>query len=307
MEWLQKYLNVYWLRPETAMWRTLSTKAIDDIPFEEPILDIGCGDGTFGFMLTGGEFAPSFDAYVDVDYLDSFFNDADIYNTASEAYQPEIKRRPDHQIAAGVDLKEGLLEKASRLDCYDILIKHDCNEPLPFADDTFETIYTNVSYFLNDLETHFSEMARVLSPDGTAIVIARTPTFRFLTHHLYDSYETELGTDWIDMIDLGRRHTNAHLLTDEEWSALLTEAGLSIEERRTGLTWAHAAIWDVGLRPISPHLVEMANSLPPERRQEIKTDWVDTWESLLEPLCDPSLSFGYEREAPEISYVLETI
>jgi len=46
-EFLENFLSIYWLRPETAIWRTLDAIQLSKITFEKPIIDIGCGDGIF--------------------------------------------------------------------------------------------------------------------------------------------------------------------------------------------------------------------------------------------------------------------
>ena len=55
---LKNFLNLYWLRPETAIWRTLDVLQIKNRPFQSPILDAGCGNGdnlsllsTFGDLV----------------------------------------------------------------------------------------------------------------------------------------------------------------------------------------------------------------------------------------------------------------
>ncbi len=51
---LMKFLNAFWLRPETALWRTLDVESMRDFEFVSPSLDLGCGDGTFSFVRGGG-------------------------------------------------------------------------------------------------------------------------------------------------------------------------------------------------------------------------------------------------------------
>ena len=50
---LKNFLNAYWIRPETAVWRTLDTMLLRKLEFIKPIIDIGCGDGLFIFTLFG--------------------------------------------------------------------------------------------------------------------------------------------------------------------------------------------------------------------------------------------------------------
>lgn len=53
---LKNFLNAYWLRPETALWRTLDVESMKGFEFAAPSLDLGCGDGTFSFIRGGGEY-----------------------------------------------------------------------------------------------------------------------------------------------------------------------------------------------------------------------------------------------------------
>lgn len=53
-EILKNFLNAYWLRPETALWRTLDVEAMRTFKVTSPSLDLGCGDGTFSFIRAGG-------------------------------------------------------------------------------------------------------------------------------------------------------------------------------------------------------------------------------------------------------------
>jgi len=79
MNSLNNFLNVFWLRPETALWRSLDVEAMDRFNFKSPSLDLGCGDGIFSFIRAGGSFANDFDAF-DVANLDQFFENVDIFN-----------------------------------------------------------------------------------------------------------------------------------------------------------------------------------------------------------------------------------
>jgi len=62
-EIVQNFLNLYWLRPENAIWRTLDVLQMRDLEFRKPVIDIGCGDGTFSFTCFGGKVDYSYDVY----------------------------------------------------------------------------------------------------------------------------------------------------------------------------------------------------------------------------------------------------
>lgn len=53
---LRRFLNAYWIRPESALWRALDVRSMKNFQFESPSLDLGCGDGTFSFLRGGGYF-----------------------------------------------------------------------------------------------------------------------------------------------------------------------------------------------------------------------------------------------------------
>ena len=60
---LKELLNVYWLRPETALWRAIDIEIMKDFEVQGNSLDFGCGDGVLSFIRGGGEFNLSFDDY----------------------------------------------------------------------------------------------------------------------------------------------------------------------------------------------------------------------------------------------------
>ena len=67
---LENFLNLYWIRPETALWRTLDVLQMKSIKFKKPILDIGCGGGRhsipiakMGANVTGVDISPQMLVY----------------------------------------------------------------------------------------------------------------------------------------------------------------------------------------------------------------------------------------------------
>lgn len=305
--WLDKFLNIYWLRPENAVWRANNCSALENIDFIEPSLDLSCGDGVFSFLLAGGDFHTEFDIFGATDNLDQFFENEDIYNATHEDYNPDIKSRPDYKITVGTDWKSSLLEKADTLDFYRKLVEHDNNEPLPFEDDQFKTVFSNSVYWVDNLDTHLSEIARVTDNDkGKAVLILKTENIRNHLQDLWSNWEDKLGNELIEMIDRGRSEHYSHVFDDEGWTQKLEEAGFRVVERRATATQFHGRMWDIGLRPISPHLIKMAYSLPKAERKQIKEEWMETWHRLLQPFNSPT--FDVKNRPPvEIAYIVETV
>ena len=108
------------------------------IHFKKPILDLGCGDGTFSFTHFGGKCNTDFDIFRTENTQD-FFKGRDIYDQTTPS-EPKILKNPIMKLNVGLDWKQNLLDKAKKLKLYDQLIKHDLNKPLPFADQSFETV-----------------------------------------------------------------------------------------------------------------------------------------------------------------------
>lgn len=302
-DWLEKFLNIYWLRPENALWRASSCKVFEDLDFEQPSLDLSCGDGVFSFLLAGGDFGTEFDIFGATDNLDKFFQNKDIYNATTDDYDPVVTERPSRRMTVGTDWKQALLDKADALDFYEDLQQHDNNEPLPFADDRFQTIFSNSVYWVENVDLHLEEIARVLADNGQAHLVLKNTHVRDFLTNLWDQWENELGGELIQMIDRGRSDHYAHLYSPDGWKEKLEDAGLNVVQQQPTVTQAHCRMWDIGLRPISPYLIRMAYSMSSDQRVNLKKDWIETWHKMLEPFYTPRWDY-IDRPAPEIVYTV---
>src|ERR1700722_5847078 len=148
--YLRQLLNVFWLRPETAMWRACDIQAMARFKFASPSLDLGCGDGIFSFIRAGGGLGEDFDAFRSVGDLDKFFEKADVFDHYSGKIHPTIATKADYQIDVGFDQKQTLLNKAAELGLYGELRQGDGNSVLPFADESFRSVFSNIVYWLGD-------------------------------------------------------------------------------------------------------------------------------------------------------------
>jgi len=163
---LKELLNVYWLRPETALWRAIDIEIMKDFEIKGNSLDLGCGDGVLSFIRGGGEFDSLFDDYQSIGDLDKFFKNYDVHDTFKEGYSPGMVKKPSYKFSKALDHKENLLLKARELNFYNDFVIHDANKPLPFSDSTFDTIFSNIVYWLDDPQLSFNEISRVLTKGG---------------------------------------------------------------------------------------------------------------------------------------------
>ena len=302
-ELLRRFLQAYWLRPENALWMTMRSEVLAPYTFEHPSADVSCGDGIFSFLHAGGVLHPAFDVFGVVSKTDRVGDErADMFNHVSDDYRPEILSPPDYRVDVGTDVKQALLTKAQRLGFYDRLIRNDNNRPLPFGDETFRTIYCNSAYWVADIDGFLMELRRITRAGGRIILQVKLDSLRryTLTRH-----SEALGDRFLEILARGRLQSWPTLASRSVWESRFAGAGLMVEDATPFVTGTHAHIWDVGLRPIAPLLVKMANALTPQTRTAVKREWVNLFRELLEPICNPELDlFAQAGEPAEIQYVL---
>lgn len=281
---LDAFLQLYWLRPTTALSRAIEALTLRDVTLRAPMLELGCGDGYASFLRAGGRFAADFDAYVSADRLAPVIGDpypADVPRVAA----PRRVHAPDLRIAVGVDHSPALCAKARTIGLYDEVIALDDGLPR-FDGRRFATIYCNLLRWPADFPETLRDATDWLEPDGQLIVQVPSETFREYSV-LEQLRQSALAADWHALLrlDRGRSQLAYYCRTFDEWSELFTACGLTIESHRRYLSKPVLQAWDIGLTPILPYLVDMASRLAATDRSEIKRKWVAGLRELLTPLC----------------------
>lgn len=297
---LRRFLNAYWLRPENALWMTLRSLTLANASWARPSIDVSCGDGIFSFLHLGGVLDPAFDVFTSV--ADVRGSQGDMFDHVAEGYHPRVRTPPQEQIDVGLDCKASMLAKASGLGLYQRFVEHDNNLPLPFEDTGFQTVYCNAAYWVAGIDAFLAELRRITSRTGKVILQVKLDSMKRCT---LARHEPVLGKKFLEIIG-GERFDCWPTLADRQtWEARFAHARLTVESATPFVTRTHAHLWDIGLRPIAPLLIRMANGLMPQIRASIKADWVDLFCELLQPLCDPQLNLQPGRGEPtEIQYVL---
>ncbi len=280
---LKKFLNLYWLRPENGLLTTFKSHAISSYDFEGPSMDLSCGDGLFMFLHLGGILDDEVDYFISTKAKDFSHSKEfiDIYDSYSEDYFVKIKKNPETKIDYGLDLKQQLLNKASKLDIYTNLVCHDNTNPLPFEENTFNFIHSNSVYWVNNPEKLLSEILRILKPGGKAILELMTPYH----HQTYSDISSFLSEQAISILDRNRRSSMPGVKTYNEWTDIITKCGFEISNASS--VYPNRLIVDIsniGLRPISHLLIQMSQYLPKEKRIELKQEWVNIFYELFKPL-----------------------
>lgn len=281
----------------------LRSEVLAGVAFESPSIDLACGDGVFSFLHAGGVFDDSFDVFQAVGGLDEVGpGHADMFDHVDARYAPRVVSWPGGTIDVGCDLKSALLEKASVLDFYGRLVPHDCNEPLPFDEGSFSSVYCNAAYWITRIDPFLREVGRISRGGGRIVLHVKLDAIRDCT---LESHRGRLGDRFLDIIGRGRFDCWPTLADRTTWERRFAAANLRIESATPFITPTHARIWDIGLRPIAPLLVKMTAGLTPETRLEIKREWVALFGELLAPICDPAFDLSEHGGEPvEIQYVL---
>ncbi|MDP2939793.1 MAG: methyltransferase domain-containing protein [Candidatus Omnitrophota bacterium] len=278
---LQEHLNVAWFRPESALWATIASTLISNYKIISPSLDLGCGNGIFSFITAGGSFSSDYDWYINAD---PGANDGDIYDIFKcNEISKYIIKKPLYSFTFGLDHKENLLKQAEALNFYKKLICHDANKSLPFGNGELATIFSNIAYWLRQPQRPLREIHRILRKNGTAILCM--PSSNFLRKSFTYCWRQK-KSELLRLLNGGRSEHIHWTISFEDFSALVKEIGFEIIGHKYYISPLILRIWDIGLRPISPVLIKMANSLTKERRRQIKSEWIKIITGFLLPLLD---------------------
>jgi SAM-dependent methyltransferase len=183
----------------------------------------------------------------------------------------------------------------------------DANQPLPFPDESFNSIFSNIVYWLDDPQPVLKEISRILRPSGRACLMLPNqslPEFSF-----YNQLYVKTGDQkwkFLEKLDRGRFKDNIRQArSGQEWESLFRNSNLKVFEHKMHLSKTVIQIWDIGLRPLFPVLKKMADQISPENYIGIKREWVDTIRQFLEPMLDMDDELGQGAEQAFHCYVLE--
>lgn len=237
------------------------------------------------FCVEGGILSDEFDVFLDVDNLNHFFDNEDVYDSYHEDGKNHfsIIKRADYQIDVALDHKENLIKKAERLGLYKDYVVADANKSLPFENDSFSSIFSNIIYWLNNPRFVLSEIFRILKKDGRCCIML--PNDSFIEASFYNSFYVKGGKPdglkFLELIDRGRTSENIKVVKPKnEWEKIITNTGFTIEECNPHLSKTLMQIWDIGLRPLFPFLREMTGCMERLALMDLKRRWVDFFENV---------------------------
>lgn len=280
---IKEFLKAYFLRPENA-FRTYRKayefrRAIADFQKNDfKMLDVSCGDGIFSFIAAGGELSEQYDLFINVSdqAINNLASDnrTDIFDSNTNLFSSKIvKKDPDYKIYCGTDWKKSLLEKAENLNLYENLLQHDNNYPLDFLGDTFDVVYANSIYWVQNIDTHIDNLFTILKKGGRLILQLKTD--RVMLDHPNNLNLKFLSKQSLSILDRGRRESWKTIEPIEYWMSKMEAKGFKLVDKRLTFSREQMIIWHIGLRPIAPFLVKAFNKLDIKERTEIKMEMVN--------------------------------
>ncbi|WP_456325249.1 methyltransferase domain-containing protein [Desulfonauticus submarinus] len=271
---LKEFLYMEWLRMEKVVWNTRASILIgEELLLGNRILEVGVGNGYFTFMTLGGRFKPEYDWYYNVN-TEGFWKGKDIYDVVKDDVKISyyVNSTPDKKIVLAIDIKETLLKQAYQLGFIEEVKKADANNPLDFQDKKIDLVYSNILYWLKDPIGVLNNWEQNLVGKGKIVIVF--PNKKFL--EFCRSYKLSKISEFWKLINRNRAETLMWVKDLDEFEKEIEKnTNLKIKKYETYLGKTTLTFWDVGLRPISPYLIEMANSLSPKKRFEVKVKWCE--------------------------------
>ena len=264
-EILASYLSAFWLRPESALYQAAEARIVSPLLFQyenDPILDIGCGNGVNTSLIAGWRFSPDFDVFSDLGLdLD------DIYDNPLNEINPVEFIKKGRVIDYGVDIKSSMVQRSESLGSFNQVLQSDVVN-IPIDDETIGAIYSNVLRdFKGDvLHNALSECSRLLKPNGGLILPTPTETYRNKLYYYSKAKELEDkgdldGAKYHLMLDRGRSEYCSQQISIDDWGKYLKRHGIEIIDTYPLAGKQLTNLWDTGLRPYTLILVRFLESV----------------------------------------------
>jgi SAM-dependent methyltransferase len=286
---LKQLLSIYWLRPETALWRTLDCALMIQHDTQGRGADFGCGSGILSYVMAGGKMK-DYDDFMNVSHLNSYMKGADIYNS-KVLVKPSLDSSGLHYtFSYGIDHKMGLLHKARHFNgFYEHTLQHDLNKPLPLPKGYFDWGFSNILYWLQDPSKVLRQWGQTLKSGGRLYLFVPNQYFKRKAW-LYYKAPHRGDHAYLNYFDRGYNALIRHGYSQPTWQAIFQKSGFRTVSHRHYLSNPVMEIWNIGLRPISHLLIDMTSRLSKSERDDTKLKWTTFFEKFFLPVLQQELA-----------------
>ena len=289
---ISQFFNLYWLRPENVPW-DLHVYKIFQKNFKinklSRSLEIGSGTGFNSLLNLNGELNKKFDFFFNAN-VKSFYKNKDIYDSKIlfNAKINLVSKPAENRFDLVLDLKKNLINKSKLLNISKKYNVFDCNNDIAKFG-RFDFIYTSIIYWLNNPYKSIINIKKSINHNGHFLFTI--PNQNFLK---YCKSYTPRGKLW-SLINRGRKKTLKLIIEENLFENWLKKNQLDIVSKNYFLSKKTLEIWDLGLRPISPLLIKMANSLDFDTRSLIKKEWCNNLMPIVKELSYEELFYGKKK------------
>jgi len=287
-EYLKRLLNIYWLRPETALTRFEDCIFVRDFCAHylegKNCIEMGCGNGLLSFIMAGGVIDYNYDVFLDVENPELYSTTTkDIFNKVSERKIAYDDTGLQFTYQYGVDWKEGLLSQAKRYrKLYKGMYQADLNQKIELKG-KYDTIFCNMLYWLNEPEEVLKNWSELLNDKGRIILFLTNDHFKEKAW-LYYQAPHQGDFAYLNYFDRGYGGLYFKDYSKECWEEIFTKAGYEVEQCVNARDRQIMQIWNIGTRPIASPIMVMAEQLKTEERKKVKEFWVDFFYDFFRPV-----------------------
>jgi SAM-dependent methyltransferase len=284
--YLKQHLNVYWLRPESALWDAIASYEINHLNIQGIDVDLGSGNGIFSFITAGGQFSELFDWFVQSNITEK---DKNVFEYCDpKRFRKEfVTKKPDIPYRVAFDRSPAMLEQAKTLNWYEEYVQGDIAEKYPFEGDSLTMVFSNIIYWTPDPVPAMKELRRVLKRGGQIIICLPDPRFV----DFCPSYKSHLEPfRWLKKLNRDRASCIARYYGIDDILLLAKKHDFDVVYHKEYLSKELLLFWDIGFRPLIRPLLKTVSYLNEAERREVKMDWVEQLLDDLAPIVEREIA-----------------
>ncbi len=285
-EKIYDFFNLHWLRPENVAWEVHAYKLISKyLTKNVEKIEVGIGNGITSFIYLGGRFKNSYDWYLNTNTR-NFWRNEDIYNANKKiGISKFILKKPETKFSLVIDHKAKLLEQAKEMNISKNYKVMDANNY--DLNNKTDLIFSNMLYWLNNPLKVISRIYKNLNDGGLLVLVF--PNSRYLEY--CKSYK--LNNNFDRIINRGRKDSIKWMCSTEKFLTFVNNmTDFKVVDFSYYLSEKTMKYWDIGLRPISPYLIEAFDYMGSKRRLDIKQRWTSELLPAIIDFCKTELKEG---------------